>query len=167
MIEEIWKPIPDTFGSFHWREAQVSNLGRVRYWWTSKDMRRRDGRYRYYKPHINHGSLCVYDEANPHVRVKTLVMETFVGPRPEGCEITHLDGNIENCRLDNLAYSPIEEAIPLVRKHISAERRQFIRDRWESIKRNRLKVSAEKFAREEGISVSSLYRILRESQLDI
>jgi hypothetical protein len=38
------------------------------------------------------------------VFVHTLVLETFVGPRPPGMIIRHLDGNPRNNRLDNLAY---------------------------------------------------------------
>lgn len=38
------------------------------------------------------------------VRVHTLVLEAFVGPRPEGCEARHLDGNPLNAALTNLAW---------------------------------------------------------------
>jgi hypothetical protein len=33
------------------------------------------------------------------------VMLAFAGPRPQGTEIRHLDGDRKNCRLENLAYS--------------------------------------------------------------
>lgn len=38
------------------------------------------------------------------VRVHTLVAATFHGPRPDGFEVRHLDGNPGNNRADNLAY---------------------------------------------------------------
>jgi hypothetical protein len=41
--------------------------------------------------------------------VHRLVLETFVGPRPEGMECRHLDGNPTNNRLDNLAWGTREE----------------------------------------------------------
>lgn len=41
--------------------------------------------------------------------VHALVMETFVGPRPEGSEIRHLDGDRCNNRVDNLKYGTHSE----------------------------------------------------------
>ena len=41
------------------------------------------------------------------LRVKTvhsLIAETFHGPRPDGCEVRHLDGNPANNHASNLAY---------------------------------------------------------------
>ena len=38
------------------------------------------------------------------VYVHRLVLATFVGPRPEGLVINHIDGNKENNNLDNLEY---------------------------------------------------------------
>lgn len=39
-----------------------------------------------------------------HVRIATLVMLTFVGPRPDGLEICHGDSNRQNNQLNNLRY---------------------------------------------------------------
>jgi hypothetical protein len=39
-----------------------------------------------------------------HKKVHTLVMETFVGPRPEGQECRHLNGNRQDNRLSNLQW---------------------------------------------------------------
>jgi hypothetical protein len=36
--------------------------------------------------------------------VHQLVLEAFVGPRPESCEARHLDGDPSNNKLDNLAW---------------------------------------------------------------
>ena len=38
------------------------------------------------------------------VKVHVLMMATFVGPRPEGLVINHIDGDKLNNRLDNLEY---------------------------------------------------------------
>ncbi|WP_161799336.1 HNH endonuclease signature motif containing protein, partial [Staphylococcus capitis] len=44
--------------------------------------------------------------------VSRAVMLAFVGERPEGYHICHIDGNIKNNRLDNLRYdSPTENNI--------------------------------------------------------
>lgn len=43
--------------------------------------------------------------------VQSLVLESFVGPRPAGCDICHSDGTRSNNRLSNLRYdSPTENA---------------------------------------------------------
>lgn len=36
--------------------------------------------------------------------IHSLVMAAFVGPRPDGHEINHKDGDVANNRLDNLEY---------------------------------------------------------------
>jgi hypothetical protein len=45
------------------------------------------------------------DGAKVGVMVHKLVLEAFVGPRPQGKEARHLDGNRQNNRLDNLCWS--------------------------------------------------------------
>lgn len=45
------------------------------------------------------------------VCVHTLVLETYVGPRPEGMECRHLDGNTANCDLNNLAWGTQDENV--------------------------------------------------------
>jgi hypothetical protein len=46
----------------------------------------------------------VIDGRRKHCRVHHLVMAAFVGPRPSGLQVCHLDGNPLNARLDNLRY---------------------------------------------------------------
>lgn len=43
------------------------------------------------------------------VKVHVLMMASFVGPRPEGQVINHIDGNKHNNRLDNLEYCTNKE----------------------------------------------------------
>jgi len=41
--------------------------------------------------------------------VHCLVLEAFAGPRPDGCECRHLDGDPANCHLENLAWGSHRE----------------------------------------------------------
>lgn len=43
--------------------------------------------------------------------VHSLVMEAFAGPRPEGCEIRHLNGNPADNSIGNLAYGTRSENV--------------------------------------------------------
>lgn len=51
------------------------------------------------------------------MRVHSMVMLAFVGPRPEGMEIRHLDGNPQNNRISNLAYGTKSENMKDAVKH--------------------------------------------------
>lgn len=44
-------------------------------------------------------------------RVGPLVLETFVGPAPEGAVVRHLDGVLANDRLENLAYGTLADLV--------------------------------------------------------
>lgn len=44
-------------------------------------------------------------------RVHTLVAEAFIGPRPEGCEVDHIDGNRQNNHVSNLRWVTPKENI--------------------------------------------------------
>jgi hypothetical protein len=50
-----------------------------------------------------HVALC-RDGGQETRNVHTLVLEAFVGPRPDGMEARHLDGDPANCALSNLRY---------------------------------------------------------------
>jgi hypothetical protein len=102
---EIWKDIPGYEGKY-----QASNEGRIR----SIDRRVR----------IAHGATRLMqgrilkpagNRYNPHLYVTLghkaagtpvhqLIATTFLGPRPEGMDVRHLDGDARNNRADNLAY---------------------------------------------------------------
>lgn len=91
---EEWRPIPD------WDGYEVSNLGRV--------VSHRRGRPIVLKGYTNpkgYRFVNLFDgqRSNPRA-VHRLVMLTFVGPRPDGLEIRHLDGDQLNNAVDNLAY---------------------------------------------------------------
>lgn len=101
---ETWKPVVGFDG------YEVSDLGRVRSW------RKGGNGYltrlkvaRVLKPWPDgDGYLSVYLCQGGGIRtarkVYRLVMEAFVGPRPEGHECAHEDGSRTNNRLDNLKW---------------------------------------------------------------
>ncbi|HWH14395.1 MAG TPA: NUMOD4 motif-containing HNH endonuclease [Miltoncostaeaceae bacterium] len=100
---EEWRAIPSAPG------YEVSNLGRVR------SLRHRYGLRRQPKmlalqlvhgyPRVNLYSGGSY---RPR-RVHHLVAEAFIGPRPEGLIVRHLDGTRDNNVPENLAYGTLSE----------------------------------------------------------
>ena len=51
------------------------------------------------------------DRKNYTYSVHRLVLETFVGPCPEGCEALHNDGDRTNARVDNLRWGTRKENV--------------------------------------------------------
>ena len=102
---EQWWPAPG-FDSY-----EVSTLGRV---WSrprvivdSRGHRYRLGG-RILAPVYDRGGrrlVNLYRDRVMHqVRVRLLVLGAFVGPRPAGLECWHRNGDLDDCRLDNLTY---------------------------------------------------------------
>lgn len=96
---EIWKNILDYEGLY-----SVSSLGRVRADYSTN--RYKNGRI--LKPCINSTKYFVHRLSKYSVgktfTLHRLVAEAFLGKRPEGYEVNHIDGNKLNNRLDNLEY---------------------------------------------------------------
>lgn len=96
-MDEIWKPIPRYEG---WYSA--SNLGNVR----------RDKASPGTRVHILKNTLTglyymiwLYKNAQKkHILVHHIIAETFLGERPKGLVINHIDGNKLNNSIDNLEY---------------------------------------------------------------
>lgn len=90
-MEEIWKPIGI-------KKYEVSNLGNVK---------GADG-IRILKPRIkNNGYHEVVIQNNGNKKYKTihsLVMEAFIGERPFGMDIDHINRNKNDNYLENLRY---------------------------------------------------------------
>lgn len=105
--EEIWVAIDGTDARY-----EVSSEGRVRSLWFRngcRNLRRPEPlimkgcgpRYLMVPVPINGRRLT------PHVH--KLVAAAFIGPRPQGMHIAHLNGNLRDNRSENLAYvSPLE-----------------------------------------------------------
>lgn len=98
---ERWLPV--TFPGFDGYE--ISDMGRARCWKVYhgkpgprllKYNRNTKG-YRMYALHKD-------DDSMQSFVAHRLVMTAFVGPRPDGMEVRHLDGNKDNNNLTNLAY---------------------------------------------------------------
>ena len=109
-MEEVWKEIEGSDGLF-----SVSNEGRVRqnhYEYISLQGRKIVKEEKIIKPIIWQSKYLRVDISNRRknkpfrkaVYVHKLVAEYFIGPRPEGYEIDHIDGNYLNNRADNLRY---------------------------------------------------------------
>ena len=56
--------------------------------------------------HSNYPRMCNFIGA-PYCHI--LVAKAWIGPRPEGCELDHKDGNIRNCAVSNLEYVTPDE----------------------------------------------------------
>lgn len=106
---ERWIDIPGYVGTY-----QVSDMGRVRS--LDREIMRRNGRPQWWAGRLlkpgygNRGhpwvNLCI--EGKPKsVYVHALVLLAFVGPRPEGLQCCHNDGNPLNNVPDNLRYDTI------------------------------------------------------------
>lgn len=94
-----WKPIP-TYPNY-----EVSNLGEVRRIGSTKPLAlsTKKGKHPYQRAHLSQNGKTRY------ILVHRLVLETFVGPCPDGMQAMHLDDNPRNNRLDNLRWGTPKE----------------------------------------------------------
>lgn len=116
-LEEIWKPVVGYEGRY-----EISNLGRV------KSLARTMNHYRATsgKAYIEERFLRLLSGGKRNRKLKFLaygggngqkrllyvhqqVMYAFIGTRPSGAVIRHLDGNDQNNCLDNLCYGTSSE----------------------------------------------------------
>lgn len=106
-MDENWRDVPDTL--FY----QVSDAGRVRS--VDRTVRHSDGKSSFRRGKVltatvskRTGYPMVYivyaNGARRNVTVHSLVAAAFIGPRPEGLQVCHKDGNRENPAADNLRY---------------------------------------------------------------
>lgn len=101
---EEWRPVVGYEGVY-----SVSNLGRVRR--EKKAPGARIGRI--LKQHFGNSgylgtSLCV-DGQEIRYEVHTLVCSAFIGPKPKGKNVNHIDGIKYNNKLENLEYLTFKE----------------------------------------------------------
>jgi hypothetical protein len=138
MTEEIWKPVLGYDGLYEVSSrGRVRRVGRIivykdgrRRLWPTKIIRQRINRRRptYVFPQV---TLSRGSEARTY-RVSILVCEAFHGPRPEGCQCMHLDGNPQNNNISNLAWGTIYENSnePIRRMRVSEVARRNIPNLW-------------------------------------
>jgi len=67
-------------------------------------------------------------------KVHKLVTDTFLGPRPIGLVVHHIDGNSENNRLDNLGYTTMSHNARASDYNIIRKQTMFSADEIERIK---------------------------------
>lgn len=114
-VNETWKPVVGYEGFY-----EVSNLGRVRAMFEGNHGQYKAGRI--LKTHTSKNGY-VRIEFNPPSKkpkkrtVHTLVLEAFVGKRPEGKEVRHLDGVKSNNQVSNLAWGTHSENDQDQRRH--------------------------------------------------
>lgn len=112
---EVWKSLPGFPG------YEVSNLGRIKSLARTSEINRVDGakytrslpeRILSCSPYTTYGHLHtgLYRDGHRHtITLHAAVLTAFVGPRPEGMECRHMDGNPRNNRLDNLVWGTRQE----------------------------------------------------------
>lgn len=108
-VEEIWKQIPG-----HVR-YHVSNFGRVA-------VQLKDGSFKGRKlnsatPYLSFSVAAPKGQKQTCFYVHNIVAKLFIGDRPPGMVIRHLDGNRYNNRVDNLCYGYPEENWNDTKKH--------------------------------------------------
>jgi hypothetical protein len=106
---EEWRPVPD------YPHYEVSSLGNVRGWLRSDGhggvVRRGHPRSWVFKPFSTYYRVANLwtDGKFRKFYVHELVLLAFVGPRPPGLDIAHLNGDQIDNRLENLAYVTHQE----------------------------------------------------------
>ncbi|MBY4799914.1 NUMOD4 motif-containing HNH endonuclease [Burkholderia cepacia] len=120
-MDEVWKSVVGFEGLY-----EVSNEGRVRSLerrrktvqgnqrWPGKLLTRFTDSTGYWYVNLSNGAKA------RKLAVHTLVLEAFVGPKPDGCQCRHLDGDRKNARKGNLQWgTPAENAADRIRHGMS------------------------------------------------
>jgi len=113
-MKETWKQIPGYEGYY-----EVSTIGRVR---TDTEAKTKSWHFhagKILKQHLVDRYLRVW-LCRPIKRFKfvhSVVLETFVGPRPKGLVSRHLDGNVFNNAVENLTWGTQQENIHDKQRH--------------------------------------------------
>lgn len=121
---EIWTPI---YG--YEREYEISNFGNINSLQAPNGVRKVKRRKKVFVSGTGNkywGTILSLNNKSYNHTVHHLVLSSFCGPRPEGMECRHLDGDSRNCRLDNLKWGTHQEnmldkrrhgTVPKTRKH--------------------------------------------------
>lgn len=93
-----WRPVPE-FEGIYWVSDQGEIFTQPRMGSSGgliKIQRAKTGGYAVYR-------FCDRDRSRTRT-IHAVVAEAFLGPRPDGMEVRHLNGDPTDCRLVNLAY---------------------------------------------------------------
>ena len=111
-MPEIWKPVPGYEGKY-----EVSDQGRVRS--LDRPCVGKDGRSEFHPGKILNPDKTIRGgyldvslrdgEKRKHRTVHSLVAEVFLGERPNGCDVMHLNGDRTDNRVENLRYGTRKE----------------------------------------------------------
>ena len=103
---EEWRPVPGYEGRY-----EVSSLGNVRSIGIGGNKKSGQPlKPMQATPGLRYVQVAMYLHGERrYYRVHQLVMAAFVGPRPPGMEINHIDGDAGNNRRDNLEYATRSE----------------------------------------------------------
>ncbi len=106
-MKEIWKSVVG-YEDFY----SVSNLGRVRRDKAGEGLCKAGRMIKYTKSKTNYlrTCLCKYG-VQKTVLVASIVADAFIGHKPSGYEINHIDGNKSNNNIKNLEYVTRSENI--------------------------------------------------------
>lgn len=98
---EEWRPVPGYEGRY-----DVSNMGRVRSWQNPNgDLSVPRLKSAFAEPKDGYLQVALYKKhKGTRIGIARLVLMAFVGLPSKGMEASHLDGNILNNTLDNLAW---------------------------------------------------------------
>lgn len=103
-MAEEWKPVLGYEGKY-----EVSSLGRVRSLRiVSRNVNRLRNSPLVLSPALNGAGRLAVNLCNKRKRkgrpIHLIVLDAFQGPKPPGCEGSHIDGDLHNNRADNLVW---------------------------------------------------------------
>lgn len=109
-MEEIWQPVLSCEHRYRDR-YEVSNLGRIRAASFARIKGSKPGRViSQSKDDKGYLQVMLWKAYRQHtIKVHRLVAEAFLGPRPPGAQVNHIDGEKTNNRIDNLEWVSNQE----------------------------------------------------------
>lgn len=102
---EHWRPVPGFPGYLYSGRGRVLSADRVDAagrWWPGRIMRQTPDRKGYLRVSLRRGG-------EPYGRTVHSLVAAFLGPRPAGLQVRHLNGNPGDNRLENLTYGTATE----------------------------------------------------------
>jgi hypothetical protein len=109
-MEEIWSPVLSCEHRYKDR-YEVSTFGRVRASAAARIKGSKPGRILSYSyDDGGYPQVFLWKDYRQHtIKIHRLVAEAFLGPRPPGAQVNHIDGDKTNNRIDNLEWVTNQE----------------------------------------------------------